>query len=104
MFSFFVFNVERLGFCLDCFNNPQIRNLRIAANVSFDISFFKPASHIPQMQDAGEFLYVLILINSNPASCNVRNSGYGVPIIFIWFVSACTPHPVKCGIASCGAN
>ena len=56
------------------------------------------------MRGAGEFVYVLILINLNPTSHNVQNVGCEVPIIFIWFVSARTPHPAKCGIAGCGAN
>ena len=56
------------------------------------------------MRDAGEFLDVLILINSNPASRNVRNVGCEVPIIFIWVVSARNPHPAKCGIAGYGDN
>ena len=46
MFDFFVLNKEWWIFVWIVLtsHNPQIHNLRIAANVSFDISFFKLAS------------------------------------------------------------
>ena len=52
---FLCFECRMMNFCLDCFNIPQPANPQLADydKPSFDISFFKPASRIPQMRGAG---------------------------------------------------
>ena len=68
MFHFFVLNAEWWIFVWIILTslNPQIRNLRIAANLSFDISFFQTCIPHPANAGCGR---VFICVNFNqPAS------------------------------------